>query len=130
MGRVSDSKGRKQVAMICALFLAVAMLFLTMASSLWTLYLFAVIFGLSFGGFSPPMVALVGETFGLRYLGAIMGVIETGWCAGAALGPALTGHIFDIQGSYYLSFLSGVISMLTVIVLIRFLKAPRLERGT
>ncbi|MFC2032581.1 MFS transporter [Chloroflexota bacterium] len=124
MGRVSDSIGRKQASLICALLLAGAMLWLTQASSLWTLYLFAIIFGFAYGGISPPIGALIGETFGLKNLGTIMGIIEIGWASGAAMGPAMAGYMFDITGSYNYAFLGGMVFMLMAAVLIRFLKVP------
>ncbi|MFC2003211.1 MFS transporter [Chloroflexota bacterium] len=128
MGRVSDSIGRKQAAVISALLMAGAMLCLIKASSLWMLYLFAVIFGFSYGGISPPIGALIAETFGLRRLGAIMGILEIGWAPGAALGPALAGHLFDISGSYVFAFLAGLIAMLIVVASICFLKAPAVTK--
>lgn len=124
MGRVSDSIGRKQAALICALLLSAAMLFLTMASNLWMFYMFAVVFGFSFGGISPPIAAFIGETFGLRHLGAIMGIVEIGFTAGSAFGPLFAGYVFDASGNYVFAFLSGTIAMVLVAALICFLRGP------
>jgi len=124
MGRVSDSIGRKKVAIICSFFLAGAMLCLIKASSLWTLYLFAAIFGFSQGGATPPLGALIAEIFGLRHIGAILGVIEIGWAAGSALGPTLAGWVFDIRGNYTFAFLAAFIAMLAVVALIFLVKTP------
>lgn len=124
MGRASDSFGRKRVAVICALLMAGAMLCLIESSNLWMLYLFAAIFGFSYGGLSPPTTALVGDTFGLRHIGVIFGLLEVGWVAGGALGPALAGYIFDISGNYVSAFLLGMIAMLIIAVLVLFLRVP------
>jgi len=129
-GRASDSIGRKKAAMICALLGAAAMLWLINASNLWMLYLFAIIFGFSHGGMGPPMAACIGEIFGMRHIGAIMGVIEIGWTTGAALGPALAGYIFDISGNYVFAFLSGMAAMLIAAILIFLIKLPKVLSGT
>ncbi len=129
IGRVSDSIGRKQACMICALLMAGAMLWLIGSSSLWMLYLFAIVFGFSYGGIYVPLTALIGDSFGTRHIGLIMGVIEIGWGVGGALGPALAGYLFDITGNYVLAFfLVGVIAMLLAAVAIIFLRTPKRQR--
>jgi len=101
------------------------MLWLIKASSLGTLYLFAVVFGFSNGGLGPAMAALIGESFGTRHLGIILGIIEIGWAAGSALGPSLAGYIFDVNDSYGLAFLAAAIAILLAVVWISLLKVPR-----
>ena len=124
MGRVSDSIGRKKAAMICTLVTAGAMLWLTQSSELWMLYLFAVAFGFSYGGLGPPISALVSDTFGLRHIGLILGILEIGWGTGAAAGPALAGYIFDVRGEYVIAFLIAMTVMLMSTVLASLLKTP------
>jgi MFS family permease len=125
MGRLSDTIGRKQAATLSALLMAGAMLLLVGASNLWLLYLFGIIFGFAYGGFAPPITVLIGEVFGLRNFGLIMGVLVIGWGLGAALGPFLAGYIFDISGNYVYAFLIGVVAMLTAAGLIFSVTRPR-----
>jgi len=47
---------------------------------------------------------LVGECFGLRAFGKILGLVMISATLGAAAGPVLTGRIFDVTGSYTLAF--------------------------
>ncbi len=124
MGIASDSIGRKRAILICTLLMAGAMLWLTQSSELWMLYLFAAIFGFSFGGVTPPLVALVSDTFGLRHLGVIMPVTGAGWGIGAAVGPTLAGYIFDTNGNYTFAFITGMIAILIAAALILFLRTP------
>jgi len=112
MGRISDSVDRKWTAIFCAFVMAAAMWLLTRASHFQMLQFFAVIYGFSLGGFDPPVTALIGEAFGLRHIGVIMGVLVTAWSAGAAAGPTLGGYVFDVTGNYYLAFITGIVSML------------------
>ena len=125
MGRLSDSIGGKQAFLICTLLMAGAMLWLIGSSNLWMLYLFTIIFGFSFGATAPLNAVLIGDSFGLRHVGLIMGVIDIGWGIGAASGPALAGYIFDISGSYTPAFLGGIVAALVAAVLILFLRMPK-----
>jgi len=127
MGRVSDTIGRKQAGIISALCMAGAMLLLALGSDLWILYLFSTIFGFFYGGLDPPIIALIGDIFGMRNIGLIVGVTTVGWSAGAAIGPVLAGYIFDVSGSYFFAFLAGAVGMLIATVLLLLVTRPRQE---
>ncbi len=129
MGRLSDSIGRKQALVICALLAIGAMLWLTQASNLWMLYLFAVLLGLSHGGAGPTVTAITADVFGIRHIGVIMGMSSAAWAAGAALGSALAGYIFDVSGNYILAFLTGAMAMLIVLMLIFLVRTPIAKVG-
>ncbi len=112
MGMASDRIGKKLTVIICALLQAGAMVWLIWSQDLWMFYIFALVFGFAYGGSAPGMVALVGDTFGLGQMGAILGVVDMGFGVGAAIGPAVGGLIFDINHSYSLAFLLGAVGML------------------
>ena len=68
------------------------------------LYIFAVVNGFALGmgvGESP----LMAELFGLSSHGLILGVVHLGFTIGGAVGPVVTGYIFDITGGYQAAFL-------------------------
>ncbi|MFC1871174.1 MFS transporter [Chloroflexota bacterium] len=125
MGRISDSIGRGRAAIISALVLAGAMLWLMRATDLWMLYVFAILFGFSFGTVSPIIAALIGDVFGLSHIGTMLGILDIGWSVGAAIGPALAGYLFDINGNYVYAFLVKAIVMLMVPGLVLILKIPK-----
>ena len=124
IAKVSDSVGWKQASVGCALLMGGAMLFLIQPPSSLMFYLFAIVFGLSYGGAGPPIVAQFANIFGLRHIGLIMGLSNVGWAIGSALGPASGGYIFDISGSYTPAFLAGMAASLITIVFILFVRAP------
>jgi predicted MFS family arabinose efflux permease len=62
------------------------------------------LFGLGFAASDTMIARVVPEVFGLRALGAIMGVLTMGWRFGAAVGPAAAGFVYDLTGSYALPF--------------------------
>ena len=74
------------------------------------LYLFALVYGFSMGGAIPPSTALVSDTFGLRNIGTIFGVMDISFGIGAAIGPTIGGFVFDVNDtpSYILKVNNGV----------------------
>jgi len=122
MGRVSDSIGRKATAIFCALLVAGAMIWLIWSQDLWMLYLFGIVCGFSFGGLDPCLTALIGDTFGLRSIGVILGALNAAWGIGSAIGPAVGGFVFDVSKSYSMAFLAGALAMLIVALLVALIK--------
>jgi len=123
MGWVSDRIGRKVSAITCALIQCGAMVWLAWAQDLWMFYLFAIVYGFAYGGFDSPVTAMIGDIFGLRSIGVIIGVLGIGFGIGAAIGPAIGGLIFDVSGSYFIAFLIGAFAMLIAalsVVLVRW----------
>jgi len=122
MGRISDSLGRKATAITCALLAAGAIILLIGSQELWTLCLAGIVCGFSFGGLDPSVTALIGDSFGLRNIGVIMGTLNIAWGIGAATGPAIGGLIFDVTNSYATAFSIGATAMLVVALLIALSK--------
>jgi MFS family permease len=118
LGIVSDRIGRKAAAVICALLHSGAMVWMLWAQDLWSLYLFALAFGVAWGGMGPTMAALISNTFGLGKLGVIMGALEVGFGLGAAIGPVIGGRIFDVSQSYFNAFIYGAVVMLLATLLV------------
>ena len=85
--------------------MAAALFCLIPATEMWALYLFAAVFGFAAAGCAVSESPLVAELFGLRSHGLILGVINIGFCTGAAAGPFLAGYIFDVTSSYNMAFL-------------------------
>jgi len=124
-GMVSDRLGRKRTAVLCTLLHIVALLWLLWSGEMWMFYLFALLFGLAWGGTGPTIAAIIGDSFGLGRLGAILGLLDVGFNTGAAIGPVLGGAIFDLTQSYFLSFLLGIGLMLVTTILILFIRRER-----
>jgi len=103
------------------------MFWLTMSKSVWMLYLFAPVFGFTYGGIVPLIPAITGEFFGTKNLGAIIGFMGFGPTIGGALGPFLAGYIFDVTGSYYFAFLLGVAT--TIVATVFAMQTRKPERG-
>jgi MFS family permease len=118
VGRVSDTIGRKAPAIACAVLQVGALLWLMWAQELWKLYVFAIAFGFLWGGLGVLTTALIGDVFGMRSIGAIMGMMSAGWALGAASGPAIGGYIFDVSGTYFMAFAAGAVAILIAALLV------------
>jgi len=117
LGITGDRIGhRRALVLICVLML-IALLWLLVAKELWMLYLFAVIYGLAFGGIFALISPVIAELFGLRAHGVIMGFTNFIGMAGEAVGPVMAGYIFDVTSSYNLAFLiCAVVSFIALIL--------------
>ena len=122
MGIVSDRLGRKLAPIICTLLQSGTMVWLVFAQDLWSLYLFALIFGFVYSGFGISGAALISDTFGLSKIGTIFGLLEISFGIGAAIGSAFGGIIFDVSHSYSIAFLIGVGAMLVATLLITLIR--------
>lgn len=60
--------------------------------------------GLAAAGSDTTVVKGAVETFGVRAIGAVMGVLSLGWRCGAALGPTTAGFVYDATGTYLPAF--------------------------
>lgn len=122
LGGVADRIGNKLSLIIIFALLSIALLWLLTARSISAFYLFAVLFGLAYGGWAALISIVVAELFGLISLGVVLGVVQIGVATGEAVGPVLAGRVFDITGSYQSAFLVCLIFSLTAIILALFLR--------
>ncbi len=125
MGNVSDRIGRKLAVGICAVLQAGALVLLVWVQQLWLFYVVALLYGFGWGGTSPVLAALVGDTFGVGRIGALLGVLEISFGLGGAIGPVIGGLIYDVSGSYVPAFAAWAAVMLTVSLLVRLIKVEK-----
>jgi MFS family permease len=71
-----------------------------------------VLFGIGFAAADTMITKVIPDVFGLRAIGAIMGVLTLGWRCGAALGPAVAGFVYDATGAYAIPFGAAPIAVL------------------
>jgi len=129
LGSAGDRIGNRQVFIIGFILVSAALFWLVPATEVWMLYLFAVVFGFAHGGCATSESPLVARLFGLSSHGLIFGVAGIGFTIGAAVGPLLTGYIFDVTGSYQLAFLVCACISIVGLVLTALLRPITGERG-
>lgn len=109
IGFISDKVGGKLTLSACLAFATLALTWLIFIREIWSFYMFAVLFGIAYGGMVPLITIVAVELFGVSFLGMILGGVMLLCAIGEALGPVLAGSIFDITGSYSLAFLICVV---------------------
>lgn len=122
IGSIADRIGARLALFISFTIMLTALVWLLFAREMWMFYIFAVAFGLAYGGFSTLIALTAAELFGLSSLGVITGAFILSTATGEAIGPALAGGIFDITDSYQLAFQICVILCLMAILLSIFLR--------
>ena len=125
LSSIGDRIGNKRAIIISLSLASMALLWLLVAREVWMLYLFAVVFGLGYGGMAVLESPMVAELFGLRSHGTLLGMIMAGVMAGGAFGALMAGRIFDITGSYQLAFLISMGLSVTGLILTPLLRPTR-----
>src|SRR5262249_41079788 len=85
--------------------------------------------GAGYGGSTAILPALVGDQFGRRSAGAIVGQMFAGAGAMAAIGPYVAAALYDATASYRVAFLLGGASHFIALVLATLLRRPRPSAG-
>ena len=104
-GYVGDRMPKRMALFIFTTIQAGAVIILTMANDLSTFYLFAVLFGVGFGGRNPLTIAVRGEYFGRASFGKILGLSTVPMNVLLLIASPLAGYMRDVQGTYTNSFL-------------------------
>lgn len=127
LGRAGDMIGSRQTLILGFILMSAALIWLVPAKTPWMLFSIAGIFGFALGGCAVSHSPLIAELFGLRSHGLIFGVFNVSVMSGSAIGPLLTGYIFDITNSYQLAFIVCAVISLIGIILTGFLKLRRVK---
>lgn len=87
------------------------------------LAVFALWFGLSYGGIVSLLPAICMDLFGPRAVSGIIGTLYTGAALGNLLGPVIAGAVFDRLGSY-----TSIIAVCVVLSALATVASARLAR--
>ena len=123
-GMLADRFGKKGLLSLALILHALAVLCLFRIHSFWAIPAFVILFGLGLGGGAVLVPLLIGEYFGLRAFGKVLGVITISATLGAATGPVVTGRIFDVMGSYDLAFTLHIAAFIAAGVASSVLRKP------
>jgi MFS family permease len=127
LGSAGDRIGPRQIFFIGCLIEAAVLFSLVPAREAWMLFLISGVFGFAAGGLGASESPLVAVLFGMSSHGLIYGVVHLGFTVGAALGPFMTGYIFDLTGGYQVAFLvSAIIGIVAVILTVLIRPTKRL----
>jgi MFS family permease len=137
-GYLSDSIAKRRVMLMTTVILLTGCLllfrpgsgdqFIEFTRSIPQLMLFALVWGLGFGG-SFTMIQLTAvESFGTRSLGKILGIIVFVDSIAATLGTLLISQMKTSTGSYMVPFLTLVGVAVVAVINVLLIQPPAYER--
>jgi len=123
IGFVADKLGAKRSLTLCLVVATLALGWLIITRELWAFYVFAVAFGLAYGGVIPLATLVPSELFGTKSLGVILGALMLYSTVGGAGGAPFAGYVFDTTGSYDATLpILAVVSLIALLLAIVLLK--------
>jgi MFS family permease len=101
IGALADRLGRSLTLALMQASMGASYLLWQAADGYTALALFALWFGLSYGGIVSLLPAICMDLFGARAVSGIIGTLYSGAALGNLLGPVMAGAVFDASGSYH-----------------------------
>ena len=123
LGTIADRTGNKPIFIFCFMISTCALLLISFMQAHWVFFVLAVMIGFSQGGVGSSQSPLIASLFGLRSHGLIFGFLGFGSTFGAAVGPLLTGFLFDLTGSYDWALLMCAAASLISLVFAFFIES-------
>jgi len=125
MGAVADRLGRGLTLVLMQGSMGASYLLWGAADAYAAFAVFALWFGLSYGGIVSLLPALCMDLFGARALASVIGTLYSGAALGNLLGPVLAGRAFDQLGGYGLVIGVGMaLSVLATMASARVVRRP------
>jgi MFS family permease len=129
MGALADRLGRGLTLVLMQVSMGASYLLWGAADGYAAFAVFALWFGLSYGGIVSLLPALCMDLFGARALASVIGTLYSGAALGNLLGPVLAGRAFDQLGGYGLVIGVGMaLSVLATVASARVV-TPRAGAG-
>jgi predicted MFS family arabinose efflux permease len=100
LGALADRAGVVRLYRASFLILALSYGIWMVASSYFTMVVFALVMGAGYGGYVALSPAVIAHLFGTQRMGTVLGALYTSGGFGAMVGPPLVGLIIDRTGSY------------------------------
>lgn len=123
----ADKIGRRNALVLMYAGVGLMDLVWLWGGSLEVLYVFAVVYGLCYGGFVGTAPAVSADYFGMKRLSSIIGWLYTSVALGTLVGPPLAGRAFDLYHSYDLPILVGAVSGLAGALIVLLIGQPRAD---
>ena len=88
-------------------------------------YMFALLYGIGFGGRTPLITAIRGDYFGRKAFATIMGVSQFPMNLAMIVAPLFAGYMFDTTGTYIVPFMTFSVLCIFGAGLILFVRKPQ-----
>ena len=124
-GLIAHLTSTRLVLFVCMMLQAIAVAILAFTDSLAMAMVFAVLWGIGFGGRVPLLTAIVGEYFGRRNFGSILGINMVPSNIAMIFAPLFAGIMFDLRQSYFIPFAAFAVLGFAGTFIILLAKPPR-----
>ena len=128
VGWFADKLPKPPVIFVFLTLQAVSILIIAVADTRVMAFLFAVLYGIGFGGRIPLLTAIRGDYFGRKAFATIMGLSQFPNNIAMIGAPLFAGYMFDIRGSYFIPFTTFAALNFVGAVLMLFVRRPRIAR--
>ena len=130
LGGVADRFGRRRSYAGMFVGMGIMQLWWLGSTSVWSLVLFALVFGTFYGGFVALAPALLTDYFGVRNASGLLGLTFSGVGLGTLLGPTLAGMAYDAMQSYDLPIMASIAGTGISFAMVALLAEPGEARET
>src|ERR1700692_1994105 len=100
LGGLADRMGRQLALLLMFTGMAFTLAVWVIATNIWSLAAFALVYGVFYGGWVAVLPAVVMDYFGGRNVSGIIGILYTSVAFGTLIGPSAAGFAFDVGHSY------------------------------
>lgn len=126
-GKLADKYGRKIMLLRSSFGMAIVMVLMGFAQSLYNLLLLRLLNG-TISGFNPASIALVSGTTPKERMGFSMGLMQSGSVAGTILGPLIGGLLADLIGFRPIFYVVGALLFIASLLAL-FLVKEKFDRA-
>ena len=124
VGWLSDFTDRKLIMLLTTVGALIGLVLFLYANLSFLLIAFVLLFGISYGGINVIRAAILGDYYGRRNVGSLIGLCLGIAALGGIGGPLLAGRIFDTTNSYTLAWLIIIGLLLVGVPLLLTIKRP------
>lgn len=126
-GMAGDYVDKRLLISIAYVLQAAGIFVLMNVTSMREVWVFVVLYGISYGGAIPLYAAIMGEYFGRASFATIRGLMLFFLMPATVLGPIYAGFVYDRTGSYDFAFTSFIVALLIGIVFVVLARRPALS---
>jgi MFS transporter, OFA family, oxalate/formate antiporter len=129
LGSLADRLGRQQTLLLMFVGMALAFAVWLLSMGVWSLAIFALVYGVFYGGWVALLPSVVMDFFGGRNISGIIGILYTSVAFGTLIGPSAAGSMFDMNHSYTLPIAVGACANVIAIFIMRVSKIAASTRS-
>jgi len=130
LGTIADRMGRERSLLMMFVGMAASFSIWAFSANVWSLAVFAFVYGVFYGGWVAVLPAVVMDYFGGRNVSGIIGVLYTSAAIGTLIGPSAAGFAFDLSHSYELPIIASAATNVVAAVIVALMPRAASQPAT